>query len=175
VLRGAGVGGSPRRAALILAVVVAVSGLVASAVLFAAAARKNAQIEALRRDGAHVEVTVSGCLGLLGGSGSNAAGYACRGTYVFDGRRFEEALPGDELRAPGSKVAAIVAKGDPSLLTTADVLRTEHSSWRPYLVPVVLVVADLLLGAAAVVLRRRSARSTTRRPDGGEKAQAGGV
>ena len=39
----------------------------------------NQQNDRLRNDGVPVTFTVAGCLGLLGGSGSNAAGYSCHG------------------------------------------------------------------------------------------------
>ena len=46
----------------------------------------NSQIDRLRTQGVVVSVTVTGCQGQLGGSGSNVAGYSCRGTFTLDGR-----------------------------------------------------------------------------------------
>ncbi len=43
--------------------------------------------------GIPVEAKVVACLGLLGGSGSNAAGYACHATYVVGGHRYDEIRP----------------------------------------------------------------------------------
>lgn len=101
-------------------------------------------------------------------------GYVCRGSYLFDGRRYDQAIPGNRLRAPGSTLAGVVARDDPTLLTTAGVLATEHPSWRVYLAPAVLVVVDLGLLALLAVRRRRS--GPARAPRGGAGvAQAGGV
>ena len=96
-----------------VAVILAVSWHAASVALYVAGARKNAQIADLRQHGVPVEVTITGCQGLLGGSGSNAAGYACRGTFTLDGRRDDEALPGNTLLSPGTKVRAVAVPGDP--------------------------------------------------------------
>ena len=158
-LRGAGVDGNPRRAALALMIIVFVAVLAAAAILFAAGAQKNAQINDLRQHGVRVSVTVTGCHGLLGGSGSNAAGEACRGSYAFGGRRYDEALPGSVRRTPGATVRGVVAADDPTLLTTAAILRTEHPSWWAYLTPSVLLLADLALALVVLGVQRRSALS----------------
>ena len=71
-------------------------------VLFVAGIQKNAQITRLRRQGVAVEVTVSGCLGLMGGSGSNLAGYECKGTFSLDGHRYSDAIPGSAFYSPGN-------------------------------------------------------------------------
>ncbi|HMK62757.1 MAG TPA: hypothetical protein VK386_03975, partial [Acidimicrobiales bacterium] len=47
-------------------------------VLFLAGAHRNAQLNLLRQRGVPVTMTVTNCLELLGGSGSNGAGYSCR-------------------------------------------------------------------------------------------------
>ena len=63
-----------------------------------AGVHKNSQINRLRHDGVPVTVTVTNCLGLMGGSGSNAAGYSCTGTFTIDGTRYTESLPGTGFR-----------------------------------------------------------------------------
>ena len=125
---------------------------VVSAVLFVAGADKNAQINELRDHGAWVGVTVSSCLGLLGGSGSNAAGDSCRGTYSFGGRRYEEAIPGNVRRTPGSSLAGIVASDDPQLLSTPARVRAEHASWHVFIAPSVLAL--LFVATVAVIALR---------------------
>jgi hypothetical protein len=156
-LRGAGVDVDSRRVAQ--AAVVLCLGVLAmvSAVLFVAGASKNAQISELREHGAWVGVTVSSCRGLLGGSGSNAAGYACQGTYTFDGKRYQEAIPGNVRRTPGTSVAGIVAPDDPQLLSTPSQVRIEHASWRVFIAPGALTLA-FLVTVAAIILRWRSHR-----------------
>ncbi|HXQ59452.1 MAG TPA: hypothetical protein VN799_05115 [Acidimicrobiales bacterium] len=125
--------------------------------LFAAGVHKNTQITSLRRHGVAVEITVSGCLGLLGGSGSNAAGYSCRGSFVLAGHRENEPIPGDTLLPPGTRLRGVAVPGDPALVTTAGALAREHASWRVYIVPTVLAVV-LVLSVGALVLRRRRPR-----------------
>jgi len=86
-LRGAAVDVDARRVARVLvgACLLALAAL--SATFFVVGASKNAQITDLREHGVPVEVTVTRCLGLLGGSGSNDAGYACRGSFTIGGHR----------------------------------------------------------------------------------------
>ena len=99
---------------------------------------------------------MTGCLGLLGGSGSNAAGYSCRGTYTLDGKHFSSVqLPGASFHRPGSTVAAIAVPGDPALVSPASIVATEHSSAGAFVLPVVLAVILLVLVALLVLLRRR--------------------
>ena len=112
-LRGAGVDVDVRRAGRVLVGAVLGALAVLAVVLFVAGAQKNAQITSLRSHGVPVTVTVTGCTGLLGGSGSNAAGYACRGTFSVAGHRYDEAIPGDTLYPPGTPLAAVTVPGDP--------------------------------------------------------------
>ena len=84
---------------------------------------KNHQIDQLHNQGVAVNVTITSCQGLLGGSGSNGAGYACRGTYVLDGHRYNEQLPGTALHAPGTVIRAIAVPGDPALVSPVSVVR----------------------------------------------------
>ncbi len=159
-LRGAGVTTVDRKRLLWLAVVAVILGLVIGSVaLYVAGARKNAQIADLRQHGVPVEVTITGCQGLLGGSGSNAAGYACRGTFTLDGQRDDEALPGDTLLSPGTKIRAVAVPGNPGLVSTPAVLAGEHTSEGVYVLPSVLAALAVVTLVAALTLRRRSRRA----------------
>ena len=116
----------------------------------------NQQDDRLHHDGVPVTFTVTGCLGLLGGSGSNAAGYSCRGTYTLDGKHYSGVqLPGDSFHRPGSTVAAIAVPGDPALVSPASIVATEHSSAGAFVLPAVLAAVLLVLVALLLVLRRR--------------------
>lgn len=153
-LRGAGVGEVDVRRLVRLAVVVCLVALAVVVVLLCVAgARRNAQITNLHRHGVPVEITVSGCLGLLGGSGSNAAGYTCRGTFTVDGRRYNEAIPGNTLYAPGTTVRVVTVPGDPGLISTARSLATEHPSGKVFILPAVLLA--VLLAGLLLALRFR--------------------
>ena len=146
---GAGWGGSS--SALVL-----VALAVTSAALFAVGAQRTARSTSCHSQGVPVEAKVTGCLGLLGGSGSNAAGYDCQVTYVVAGHRYNEPVPGQSLRHPGSTVRVVVAAGDPALLPRPTAGQREHASWHVFILPVVLL-ALLAGGIAVVVVRRRSA------------------
>ncbi|HUC37424.1 MAG TPA: hypothetical protein VMR97_09900 [Acidimicrobiales bacterium] len=146
-----------RKVGRVLVVGCLVALAVVSTILFVAGARKNSQIAQLHEHGVVVEVTVTRCLGLLGGSGSNAAGYACNGTYALDGHRYSEAIPGDALLAPGSTIRGVAVAGDPGLLSTPAAVAAQHTSWNVFAVPAVLsgVLAVSAGSLLLVRLRRR--------------------
>lgn len=164
-LRGAPVGaidGRRVRVALMSACAVGLAVLATS--LFIAGARKNGQITSLRQRGVPVVVTVTGCVGLLGGSGSNAAGYTCRGRFSLRGNRHVDTIPGDVDRPPGTTVRAVTLASDPGLLATARQLSTERASGRVFLLPSGLVLVLVVALAVGLLLVRR--RSRPKRPQG---------
>jgi len=154
-LRGAGVSVDKGRLVWWVFLVVAVGLLVASVTLAVAGSRKNDQINQLRQHGVAVVVTATGCDGLLGGSGSNGAGYVCRGAFTLDGRQYNEELPGNTFLSPGTKVGAIAVPSDPGLVTTPAILAGEHASNTVFVVPVVLGVLAVGGVIVLVFLRRR--------------------
>lgn len=153
-LRGASVAVDARRVGRVVVGVCLVALAALVLVLFLAGIQKNAQINRLRKHGVAIDVTVSGCLGLMGGSGSNLVGYECKGTFTVDGHRYSEAIPGNELHPPGTTLRCVTVPGDPALLSTVRAVASEHASWRVFILPtVLLVILSLLVGA--FVLRRR--------------------
>jgi hypothetical protein len=155
-LRGAAVEVDVRRAThLIVALCLTALGIAVLG-LFMAGLHKNTQDTLLRQQGLAVEVTVTGCRGLLGGSGSNAAGDTCRGTFVLDGRRYNDTIPGDIIRAPGTTVRLVTAESDPEVIATAQQVNSEHASWKVFILPSVLMVVLVALVAAATLSRRRN-------------------
>jgi hypothetical protein len=148
------------------------AGLVALAavivVLFAVAVHENTQITSLRRHGVPIEVTVSRCLGALSGSGSNAAGYSCRGTFVLDGRRHSGTIPGHALLAPGTTVRLVTVESDPGIIATIHEAESEHTSWERFIAPAVLLVLLATLVAAMAVRSRRDAQSVSTSARGGD-------
>lgn len=166
-LRGAPAGVDAKRVGMVAGVLALVALGAATVIFTVAGIHQNAQINALRNDGVLRVVTVTSCVGNLGGSGSNPVGYTCRGTWVADGQRFTEELPGDQLYASGARVEFVGAASDPGLVETASYVKSQRSSWRVFLVPIVLaVVLAGLLGA----LWSRRRKSTARRVQ-----DAGGV
>ncbi|MFY9782997.1 MAG: DUF3592 domain-containing protein [Acidimicrobiales bacterium] len=159
-LRGATVDVDVRRAARVIVIILltALAAIVVS--LFVADANTNAEITSLQRHGVPVEITVTGCDALLGGSGSNAAGYRCQGSYELDGHRYQETVPNNSLYAVGAKIKVIAAENDPGLIATVHQARSERSSWSLFIVPTVLLFV-LLASLIAIVLRRKSRQSPT--------------
>lgn len=143
-----------RRVGHVFLALVVVGLAVLVVVLSLAGFRKNSQITQLHMNGVQVEVTVSGCLGLLGGSGSNAAGYACKGTFTLDGHRYSENIPGNVQRPPGTKVRAVTVRDDPALIDTASALAHEHTSGNVFILPTILLIVLALLLAGLAVSRR---------------------
>lgn len=152
-LRGAGVEADLRRVGRVAVALCLVALAVVVVVFYVAGSSKNERIDELRAHGVPVTITVTGCLGLLGGSGSNGAGYACNGTYEFGGTRYGEGIPGNVLLEPGTKLAGVVVPGDPHLATTAAALAGEHASWRVFILPTTLLVVLLALGATVLGVR----------------------
>lgn len=156
-LRGAGVDIDGRvvgRVIVVLCLVALAAGVVGFTI---AGIQKNHHITELHNDGVRVNVKSTGCIGLLGGSGSNAAGYACRGTFTFNGHRYDVKLPGNDLHSPGTIVPVIALPSDPSLLSPVSELSTQHSSARVFLLPAILLV--ILLVALALLVWQRRRRS----------------
>ncbi len=158
-LRGAGVQVDGRRVAQVAIGIVLATLAVLAIVFTVAAVHTNQQDDRLHDDGVPVTFTVTGCLGLLGGSGSNAAGYSCHGTYTLDGHRYAEPLPGNDFHRPGSTVPAVAVPGDPALVSPAAMVATEHSSASAFVLPAILAAALVLLVALLLVLRRRRQRT----------------
>lgn len=164
-LRGAGVDINVRIVGRV-ALGVCLATLAVLVVVFSVAgAQKNAEITRLRTHGVRVEVTVSGCLGLLGGSGSNGAGYACRGTFALAGHRHEVAIPGNTLYRPGSTIPMVSTPGDPALVGLVGTVATERASAGVFLVPG-LLLAVLVALVGGVLIRRRRTQSGARRRSG---------
>jgi len=131
-----------------------------------AGAHKNDEIDSLKGRGVEVTVTFTQCLGLLGGSGSNAAGYSCQGAFTLGGRRYVETIPGNAKHNQGSTLRAVAVPGDPKLVSPVTTVRSEHATWHVFILPGVLYAVALASVALMVVRSRRRVR--TRAPqDGG--------
>jgi hypothetical protein len=167
MLRGARIEIDGARVGRALAAAVLAAFAVFAVVFFVVGAHKNAQINELRRHGVPVELTVTKCQGLMGGSGSNLAGYTCAGTFRFDGRLFDEPIPGTAEFGPGTKVAVVTAANGSGLFAPIGVLAAERSSWKVFILPAALALVFALL-AGALLLRRR--HSGPRRDRGARSA-----
>lgn len=156
-LRGAPVQVDARRVGRVMVALGVVTLAVVVVVLFVAGFQRNANITLLKEHGVPVEVTMTGCLGLMGGSGSNLVGYSCHGSFTFDGHRHDETIPGDVLHATGSKLEALTVPGHAGLVSTRSAVDGEQASDGIFVLPTILLVV-LIVAVAALVLRRQRSR-----------------
>ena len=170
-LRGAGASVDARVAGRVVLALVLLTLGVLVVVFTVVGQHKNAQIDELHDQGVPVTFTVDRCIGLLGGSGSNGAGYACTGSYQLRGHRYHEPLPGSAYHAPGATVQAVAVPTDPTLVSTAAIVRTDHASARVYILPGVLFAVLIALLAVVLVLWRRQRRA----PGNGAEPVSGGA
>jgi hypothetical protein len=163
-LRGAGVEINGRVVARVVLGIVLATLAVLAVAFTVIGVHNNNQIDQLRNQGVPVAVTVTSCQGLLGGSGSNAAGYTCRGSYELGGHRYNEVLPGTALHAPGTVVRAIAVPSDPTLVSPVSVVESEHASASVFILPAVLLLV-LVATLAVLALRWRRTRASDRTTD----------
>jgi hypothetical protein len=157
-LRGATVEFNARRVLQVVLGIVVGTLVVLVVVLTVAGLHSNDQINRLRSQGRPVTVTVSGCLGLLGGSGSNAAGDSCHGFYELGGHVFHEPLPGSTFYRPGARIPAVAVPGDPALVSPLAVIDTQHASDGVFVLPAVLGAVLVLVVGITVWHHRRVAK-----------------
>jgi hypothetical protein len=154
-LRGAGVEFNRRRVVQVITALVLVALAILSVAFFVAGAHRNAQINDLRTRGVPVDVTVTGCAGLLAGSGSNNAGFVCTGRFTLDGHHRSETLPGSSQLPVGSVLHYVTVPDQPGLIASARSVASEHASAKVFILPSVFLVALVCLGAAVVLRMRR--------------------
>lgn len=167
-LRGAQVSVDPGRVRSALVAVVLVSLGAASALLLLAGLHANQRVSRLRSQGVPVSLTVTGCLGQLGGSGSNAVGYRCRVSYRLDGQRLDAALPGTARYATGSVLAGLAVPAEPGLVTTPALLSGQRATASVFILPAlmaaVVATASGWLGLRPARRRRRSGGAASATP-----------
>jgi hypothetical protein len=134
-----------------------VAGALALVLSFVSVANANARIDRLKAHGIPVVVTMGRCFGNLAGSGSNVAGFQCRGTYQLGHTTFHEPIGYKTTFSPyGSTVQGLV---DPSyhnsVSLTSAIKRTKASTSR-YVAPGILTIVFLVLAFVFVRFARRS-------------------
>ena len=160
-LRGPEVSFNKQRVVAAVVILSLVSLALLAVVLTVGVIRNDAQQTRLRHGGIPVTVTVVGCLGQLGGSGTNAAGYTCTGSYSVDGARYEVPIGGVTTFYPeGHTLDGVVDPNEHSTVYTASSVSTMHASWTEWIAPVLLFVAFLVVVALVLVRSRRARRAT---------------
>ena len=161
-LRGPEVSFNKERGIAVVVVLSLVGLALLALVLTVGVIRNDAQQTRLRHGGIPVTVTVVGCLGQLGGSGTNAAGYTCTGSYSVDWTRYQVPIGGvTTFYATGSKLDGVVDPNEHSSVYTASSVAKMHASWTQWIGPVLLGVAFLVLLVLVLVRSRRATRSPT--------------
>jgi hypothetical protein len=166
-LRGATVDVDIRRTGRVVVGICLVTLVVLAVVFLVAGLHTNGQINRLRHEGVPVRVTVTHCSGLIGGTGSQNAGYVCTGTYVVNGTRYLQTIPGTKLfYAIGSTFQGVVVPSDPKLLSTPAQVAAQHASASVFVLPAVLILLAAAWVAALLVLRRRRSAGGAGTPTG---------
>ncbi len=135
--------------------------IIAAAVVisFVSASNDNARIDRMKSHGIAVTVTVDSCIGNLGGSGSNGAGFTCHGDYRVDGVTYHEPIGSlQTFSAPGTRVSAVVDPSQHGTVVVSSAIRRSSASNGVYLAPGLLAAAFLLLVAFYLRVVRRSRR-----------------
>jgi hypothetical protein len=153
-LRGAGVEVDVARVGYVAAALGLFAVIVVAGVLVAAGIKKNDQIVSLQTNGVPVELTVTRCLALVGGTGQSPAGFECTGTYVYRGRHYTEGIPGSMNLPVGSTLHGTVASSDPALFSTPLTVASERASVTRILIPAVVLAVTVAV-LAWTMLRRR--------------------
>ncbi len=156
-LRGAGVQVDAARIKYVAAVLGLVVVMAVAGVVLVAGIRKNNQIDTLRANSVPVELTVTRCLALIGGTGQSPAGFECTGTYVYQGHTYSEGVPGTQNLPVGSTVHGIVAPSDPALFSTSQTVAAEHASVARVVLPAVVLAVAIGACVWVVVRHRRDA------------------
>ncbi|HEY1826853.1 MAG TPA: hypothetical protein VGF87_02475 [Acidimicrobiales bacterium] len=154
--RGARVEANSQRVAHVAVGLLLVALAALSVGFFIAGAHHNAQIDRLKANGVRVQATVTTCVGQLGGSGSNVAGYTCTAAFSLRGQHDVETLPGNTYYRQGTHLSAVAVPGDPALVAPLSQFKADHSSGGVYVLPVVFLAAFVVLLAVTVRWRKVS-------------------
>ena len=126
---------------------------VAVTVSFISAAHDNSRIQRLKTRGVPAVVTVTNCVGNIGGSGSNASGYTCHGSYRVKGVRYQEIIGSKSTLSPvGSTVQGIADPDRPTTIELASAVARSSTSSSVFVVSSVLAL--LLVALTLIFLRR---------------------
>ncbi len=149
----------PGRVLRVGAVLVIVVLAVSAVVLTISAAHGSARQEKLRQHGVGVQATITGCVGISSGIAMAIEYWECRATYSLGGRHFNEVIRGSRANlTTGQTVPAVAVPGDPTLLSTPAAAAEKHSSWSPYIAPIILGALAVIILLTLVVSSRRPLR-----------------
>jgi hypothetical protein len=159
-IRGGGVQLDARRVVRVAVTLCLIGLAVLVVVLSLAAVHENARSSTLLRRGVPVEVTVTGCIGLASGTGITVYAYTCRGTFVLDGRSYNDVIGGlSDAHTAGDKVRGVTDPRSPNTLSSAAAVARTQTPWRAFIAPAIVLLL-LVVSAALIAWRyRRTQRS----------------
>jgi hypothetical protein len=156
---GAGVPTDSRHVVRIAVGVLLAALAVLAIVLTVAAAHQNTRRHRLQQHGVGVQVTVTSCVGTATGSGITVNGFTCRGSFILNGRRYNEVIgDSEQLLTPGHILQGVTDPASPGTLSTAAAASATRADWRAYLSTAIPV--GLLISAACVIWWSRRRRRT---------------
>jgi hypothetical protein len=154
-----GAGGVTLDSHRVLVVIVGSCLVILAAVAVAlgiAAIDQNARNTSLQQNGVAVDVSVTGCIGVLSGTGVTVASFNCRGSFTLGGHTYTDTIRGSSARlATGSIVKAVADPDNPSVLSTTQSVATAHPSWRALILPAILLALAIAIAVWMVVHFRR--------------------
>jgi hypothetical protein len=154
MLRGAPVEVNTQRVMQMVSALIVATLAVTTVTFFLSGVHRNSDVSNLQQHGVSVTVTVTTCVGELGGSGSTLADYRCEGTFILGGQRRRDIIPGHIFRATGSTVTLVTATNNLGLLATTTQVMNEKSSSAVFILPTTFLA--VLIAFVAVVARSRS-------------------
>lgn len=161
-LRGAAPGTIGRTFWLLAATVGLAVFAVVLVVNFLSVASDNSRIDRMKSHGISVNVTVTGCIGNIGGSGSNVSGYTCRGDYSLGGITYHEVIGSlSTLAASGTTVQGTVDPTRHSTVELSSAVKSSKVSSSGYVAPGLLSIVLVGLALALVRVTRTNRRSTS--------------
>jgi hypothetical protein len=129
---------------------------VALVLSFVSVANANARIDRLKAHGIPVVVTMGRCFGNLAGSGSNVAGYQCRGSYRLGHTTYHEPIGYKTTFSPfGTTVQGLVDPSYHNSVSLASAIRRTKASNSKYVAPGILTIVFLALMLVFARLARR--------------------
>jgi len=119
------------------------------------------RIERLRTHGISVEARITNCSGLIGGSGSNSAGYTCTASYRIGTETFHSVVGGLSTFQPtGTSTSVVADPNNHGAIELASVAKSDQFSITSVILPAVLAL--LFFGDVAwQILRRRRRKIPT--------------
>jgi hypothetical protein len=148
-------GGTVLRAA---AVTVLAALLATAVALFVGAAHGSSVRSTLKHRGVTVTATVTGCLGLVGGTGVVPTSFECHAAVRLNGHRYVDELRGTSSRFEVDQaVPAVIDPEHPSVLYTAASVASTRARWHSYLTAIVLLAVTVALAVPLALWWRKGA------------------